>query len=177
MLQLILSPVKGWEDVSYDGFDSHKMFTKGFLPLISFCALTVFCKWFYHDDASAVVLFQQAIVCFLKYFAGYYLAMFCFSLYMPVCTDSHVSLGKCATFVIYSLSLLTFVNILQNCAPLDMAVLYLMPLYVFYIMWRSIRYMSVSFNGVATFLCLCFFSIIVPPYLIQFLFNLVLAEY
>lgn len=177
MLQLMLSPLKGWEDVSYDGFDAHRIFSKGFIPLILFCALTVFCRWFYHDDASLPVLFQQAIICFLKYFAGYYIAVFCFSLYLPICIDGEISANKSSTFILYGLSLLAFVNILQNCAPLDIAVLYLIPLYVFYILWRGIRYLSVSFSGVTTFLCLCLFSICAPPYIIQFLFNLVVSEY
>lgn len=177
MLQLLLSPVKGWEDVSYDGFDARKLFSRGFIPLTAFCALTVFCRWFYHDDASFAVLLQQAVVCFVKYFAGYYLAMFCFSLYIPIVTEGNVSVNKYSTFVIYGLSLLALVNIIQNAVPLDMAVLYLMPLYVFYILWRGIRYLSVAFSGVTNFLGLIFFALIVPPYLIQFIINLVIPQY
>lgn len=177
MIQLILSPVKGWEDISFDGYDSRDLLVKGFIPLIAVTSLSVFMKLIYVADASAVVLLQQAIICFLKYFASYFLANFVFTLYLPLYVDGDFSLKKCCTFIIYGLSLLAFVNLLQNCVPVDLAVLYIMPIYALYILWRGIRYLSVSFNGVGYFLIMTICAVIFPPYLLQYLFNIVVPSY
>lgn len=175
-LQLILSPVKGWEDVSGDGFDSVVLLKKGLIPLLAFTALTVFFRLIYNADASLIIVIQQAIVAFLKYFATYYLASFVFTLYLPSCVDGEMSLTKCHTFITYGITLLALVNIIENCIPVELAIVFIMPVYVLYILWRGLRYMSISFNGVGTFILITLFSIILPPYLLQCLFNFVLGQ-
>lgn len=177
LLQLLLSPRNGWEDVSYDGYDARKLFTSGFLPFVALAGMSVLCKWFYHADASLVVLLQQAIIGFVKFFASYYLASFFFSWYMPMCTDGAVSMNKCHTLIMYSLSVVALIDMLQNCLPMELSLAYLLPMYVWYIMWRGLRYMAVSFNGVATYMILCILTITVPPYLLQYLFNMIVPEY
>lgn len=174
MLQLILSPVKGWEDVSADGYDARRLLTKGFIPFVAIVAVTVLIDFVYEPDASAFVIIQQTIICFLKYFATYYLASFVFTLYLPTCIDGELSMKKCHTFILYGLGLVALINLIQNCIPVELAVSFVMPIYALYILWRGLRYMSVSFNGVGTFLLMIIFSIILPPYLIQYLFNMIL---
>lgn len=177
MLQLIFSPTKGWEDVSADGYDSNALLRKGLVPFIIIASLTVLLKWFYHTDASIVVLLQQAIVCFLKYFATFYLAVFVFTLYLPTCISGELSMNRCNTFLLYGVGLLALVNLIENCMPVELALVFIMPVYVLFILWRGLRYMEISFSGVGTFLLMIIFSIIAPPYVLQYLFNLVIPEY
>ncbi|MDE7412115.1 MAG: hypothetical protein K2M94_08770 [Paramuribaculum sp.] len=176
ILQLILSPRKGWEDISYDGFHARELFRKGFMPLVCFCSLSVFLRLFYHADASFAVVLEQAVVCVLKYLVAYYIAAFVFSVFMPVLSDNLPSLSKVHTFLIYSLGLMITLNIAMNCIPMDVALLYLLPLYFYFIMWRGIGFMAISFKGAFGFL-MCCGSILVPPIVIQFLFNLVIPAF
>lgn len=177
MFQLVLAPVKGWEDIAIDNYDSRRLLTKGFVPFIILVALTVFFKAIYHTDASLIVLLQQSIVCFLKYFVSYFLAAFIFTLYLPTCIEGELSMQHCLTFVIYGLGLLALINIVKNCIPVELAIAFVMPLYALYILWRGLQYMNISFNGVVRFILLIFFGVIAPPYLLQYLFNLILPEY
>lgn len=177
MLQLILSPVKGWEDVAIDDYDSRRLLLNGLIPLIAVAALTVPVKALYHTDASMVILLQQAIVCFLKYFASYFLTAFIFTLYLPTCIEGELSMKRCLTFSIYGIGLLALVNIIKNCIPVELAIAFVMPLYVLYILWRGLTYMSISFQGVGTFILLIIFGLIAPPYLLQYLFNFILPQY
>ncbi len=177
MLQLILSPLKGWEDVSADGFDARELLIKGFIPFVAIVALTVPVKYFFVADASIVVLIQQAVVCFIKYFVSYFIAGFVFTLYLPGCIDGEFSMRKCHTFIIYGLGLLALINLIQNCIPVELAISFVMPIYAMYILWRGLRYLSVSFNGVGSFLIMTICAIILPPYLLQYLFNLILPQY
>lgn len=177
MLQLVLAPVKGWEDVSADGFESRTLLVRGLIPFIALVSLTVFMRMVYNPDASAVVLLQQAILCFVKFFVTYFLASFAFTFYLPVVVDGELSMKKCHTFIIYGVGLLALCALIRNFMPVDMALVLVMPLYVLYILWRGLHYMSISFNGVGTFLLLVIFAVIVPPYLIQYLFDLVIPKF
>ena len=177
IFQLILAPVKGWEDIAIDDYDSRRLLTKGFIPFIIVASMTVFIKAFYHSDASIVILLQQSIVCFLKYFASYFLAAFVFTLYLPTCIEGELSMQRCLTFVIYGLGLLALINIVKNCIPVELAIVFVMPIYALYILWRGLQYMNISFNGVGIFILLIIFGLLMPPYLLQYLFNLILPEF
>lgn len=177
MLQLILAPVKGWEDVSADGYGGRDLLVKGFIPFIALSSLTVLLKLFYSPDATVVVGLQQVVVCFVKYFVSYYLAAFLFTLFLPTCIEGELSMVKVQTFILYGLGLLAMVNIIKNCIPVELALSFMMPIYVLYILWRGLRYMSISFNGVGTFILLIIFALIAPPYGLQYLFNFILPKY
>ena len=174
MLQLILSPLRGWEDVEADGFDSHTLLRRGLIPFLAFTAVTVWAGMLYYHEGSPVAFLEQMSVCFIKYFATYYLAMFFFTLYIPTCIDSQLSLEKCSTFINYGVGLLALINIIENLTPPVLALIYILPIYVIFIMWRGLHYMNVSFNGVVKFILLIIFTIVVPPYLIQYLFNFII---
>lgn len=173
MLQLILSPRKGWEDVAIDAVPARRLLIGGYLPFIVLVALTCIPGLWYHSDATLPGVIQQTISCFVKFFAGYYLSSFFFSLYMPSCTGGEVNPNKNSTFIMYSLGLLALFNLLTNLLPMVPDMLYLLPVYLFFIMWRGITYMEVRFNGVLTFMALNLLAVMIPPFLLQYLFNLI----
>lgn len=177
MLQLILAPRKGWEDISYDRYHARDMFRKGFMPLICVCALTVYLRLIYHADASFAVVFEQSAVCFLKYLISYYIAAYAFSIFLPALSDNLPSLSKVHIFLMYSLGLLVILNMAINCIPMDVALLYLLPLYFYYVMWRGIAFLSISFEGAVRYMVLCACALLVPPYLIQFLINYIIPAF
>ncbi len=174
-LQLILAPAKGWEDVSADGLDDTALLKKGLIPFLVLTALSSFVGMFSDVDVLFISILQQSIITFIKYFATYYLACLVFTLYLPSCISGEFSLKKCHTYITYGITLLAVVNIIENCIPVELAVVYIMPIYVLYILWRGLRYMSVSFDGVGTFLLITILSILLPPYALQYLFNFVLS--
>ena len=174
MAQLLLSPLKGWEDVETDAFEAKTLLLKGLLPFLAITALTVFVKLFYVADIHWIALIEQAIVCFMKFFVGYFVASFCFTLYLPECIEGEISVNNCHTFIIYAIGMLALINIFQNLLPIDIAIVYVMPVYVLYVMWRGLRYLRISFTGVTKFLLLDIFSVIAPPYLLQYLFDFII---
>lgn len=174
-LQLVLAPVKGWEDISADGLNDNLLLKQGLLPLLVLTAISSFISLIFEADVSIVGVLQQAIITFMKYFATYYLACLVFTLYLPRCISVEFSLKKCHTFIIYGITLLSLVNIVENCIPVELAVLFIMPIYVLYILWRGLRYMCVSFEGVGTFIFITILSILLPPYMLQYLFEIVLS--
>ncbi len=174
MLQLLLSPRRGWEDIAVDGFASTEILRKGFVPLIVVVSLTCLPSLWYHSDATVAGVCERMVACFVKFLASFYVASFCFSLYIPSCTDNVMSMNKNHTFIVYSLGILALLNILTNLLPMVPDMLYLLPVYVYFIMWRGITFMEVKFNGVISFMLLNLFALLLPPFLFQYLFNLII---
>lgn len=177
MIQLILAPVKGWEDISADDYGGRELLVRGFIPFIAIASLTVLLRLLYSPDASFTVGLQQMVVCFVKYFVSYYLSTFLFTLFLPTCIEGELRMVKVQTFILYGLGLLALVNIIKNCIPVELALSFMMPVYVLYILWRGLRYMNISFSGVGTFILLIIFALIAPPYALQYVFNFILPKY
>lgn len=176
MLQLVLSPRRGWEDIAIENRTDVFILKGGFLPLIILTSLTCLPGLWYHVDATVAGVIERMVACFVKYIASYYISSLCFSLYIPSCTGGEMSMNKNHTFILYILGILSILNILTNLLPMVPDMLYLLPIYVYFIMWRGVTYMEVKFNGVVQFMVLCLFGLLVPPFLLQYLFNLIIPS-
>lgn len=176
MVQLILSPRRGWEDIAIDNYQSSKLLTAGYMPLIIITSLTCLPEYFYSSDVTVVGVIEDMIACFVKFLVSYYIASLFFSLYIPSCTGGELSMNKNNTFILYTLGLLALLDMLMNLLPMVPDMLYLLPVYVFFVMWRGLNYMEVKFDGVLPFMMLNFFAVIVPLFLLTYIFNLVIQQ-
>jgi hypothetical protein len=174
MLQLILSPAKGWEDISFDGADERGITRFGLCPFLLLTALTVPVQMLYHADLGWLTMLQQGIITFIKFLVTYYIGVFILSMYLPGLTSGEVTEKRVHTFCAYIVGIIAVIDILQNCIPTDIAVLYLLPVYVVFIIWRGVSYMTVEAAHDIRFVVMSSLSLILPAYLIQLLFNLVL---
>lgn len=174
MFQLFLSPKRGWEDIAYDDVSDRRLLVGGYIPLIIITSLSYLLGLLYSPDASLAGVIERVIACFVEFLAAYYLASFFFSLYIPSCTGGVMTLKKNNTFILHSLGLLSLLNLIANLLPMVPDMLYLLPIYVLFIMWRGITYMEVSFNGVIQFMMLNLLAVLLPPYLLKVLFYLVI---
>ena len=80
MLQLILSPGNGWEDIGKANDNPRDIALAGYYPLIALAAISVFMQGVYHH-AEFLVLFMRMIVTFLVYFVSYFFGVFVLSLF------------------------------------------------------------------------------------------------
>lgn len=174
LFQLILSPVRGWEDISYAGEDYRRLAAEGLYPLLGVASLTVFMAAIYRHGVELSYMIQQAIVTFVKYFVGYFIAVFILGSYIHRDSDAEISEKRNHTFVIYSIGLLAIISIIKNCLPMNLATLNFLPIYVAIVMWRGTRYMAIRPDRVGYFMILAIGAVIVPPFVIGFLFNLVI---
>lgn len=79
LLQLIISPARGWEDITARGEEPRAIASSGFYPLIGITACTVFIQRFYVSSLSLVTMIQNAVVTFVQYFVTFFFAVFLFS--------------------------------------------------------------------------------------------------
>lgn len=177
LLQVVLSPRRGWEDASYDGYNAAKLFKEGFLPFILLVSATIFVRALMHEEFEWLTLSFQAFVCFLKYFLTYYIAHTVMLYYLPGATDVPMSEKRTAAFLVYTIGILGAINIIANLMPVDTAVVYMLPLYLLIVIWRGTRFMAVKYENRTTFTIASVLSIVFPPILIQLLFNLILKSF
>ena len=144
LIQIILSPKRGWEDASYDGYDAEKLFKNGFLPFIIIVGASVFMRSVMHEDFEWITLALQSFVCFLKYFLTYFIGHTVLTYYLPSASDVPYSEKRTTAYLVYTIGILGIVNILANCMPVDMAIIYMLPLYLLIVFWRGTRFMAVN---------------------------------
>lgn len=171
MLQIILSPAKGWEDVSYDGVDERNLVKFGLCPYLIIVALTVLIQMIYHSELLWLSEIQQVFVTFIKFFVSYCIGVFVLLMNLPGHTDADVTEKRVHTFSAYITGLMATLELIQNCIPLEIAWIWLLPLYVSFIVWRGVSYMTVQPGYDVKFVVVASLSLILPPYIIQLLFN------
>jgi len=176
IFQLTLSPANGWEDISAAREDVARLQSSGFYPLTALTTISVFVGFFYHDNLNLSSLLTEAIVTFVMFFLGYFTSSFVLSVYMPKLADGGYNERRCNTFVIYSLALLEIISIIQNCVPITLAVTLFLPIYVGIVMWKGARYMDVPEENTGRFMIVAIFGVLLPPYILMFLFNLVMPS-
>ena len=174
LFQLILSPYQGWKDVSHEGVPVNKLLSSGFYPLIAVSALTIFLQGLYHPGFTLVNLVERCIVVFVQYFISFFIARFIFTSFIHRYVVSEISEKRNDSFIIFSLSLLALATLTENCIPIYMPIREFFAIYVAIIMWRGTRYMAVRNDKVERFMIMSILSILVPPFIIGFLFNAVI---
>jgi len=176
MLQLILSPTHGWEDISADGRDEHALVRGGLYPFLVLTGLSAFAGLLFKHDLAVIVAVQRAAVIFVAYFASYFFAMFMLSfLLRGIVCGGEVNERRLSTFVSYVTALLALLTLIGNCLPTSPAVMGFLPIYVLVILWKGWRYMAVVPGRVIRFVIMGFVTVILPPYLLRTLFNLIVG--
>lgn len=175
ILQLIISPAKGWEDVSSAGIDPRELTRRGLYPLLAILAITCLIRPLYASiEYSLVEALQNAIVSFTVYFATLFIAGAAFSTFMPTLTENAGSNFKNQSFVIFCLGILITINIISNLIPGDLVILKILPVYVIFVMFNGVRYLDVTSSKIGHFMFLAVLSIAAPPYILSFFFNLLM---
>ncbi len=175
MLQLILSPAKGWVDIAREGESPSVLVAKGFYPFLAVVSLSTLIQRFYHGDLTFAVMLERMIVTFLMFFISYFIGVFAVASVMDTASGENVNGKRCHTFVIYSLGLLALVKIIGNILPIDLTLTYFLPIYVAIIMWKGTRYMDVEPQRTGVFMLVCILGVLAVPYILEALFNFIIS--
>lgn len=176
LIQLILSPGRGWDDIALSKLTPRSVAVDGFYPLLGVASVSVFIQYFYNSELTLPVLVESAIITFISYFAGYFLASFLFAVFGSKLIEGELDEKRYDLFILFNLSILVLVDIVANCLPMSLALVEIMPLFVLLVMWMGHRYLHVKADKEARFTVFCGLSILVPPFLLEFLFKLLLPN-
>lgn len=177
LLQLIISPARGWEDIAARGEEPRAIASSGFYPLIGITACTVFIQRFYVSSLSLVTMIQNVVVTFVQYFVTFFFAVFLFSFFLKRMVDGEPNEKKYTTFILYNLGLLAVINIIGNCLPpIDLSIVQFLPVVVVLVMWMGMRYLAVRATSSFAFTALSVVSILLPPYILGCLFHFIMQQ-
>ncbi len=172
LLQLLISPANGWDDISHAGTEPSRLTAEGFYPLLGASAITAFIPMIYDHEISLAAALQNAIIIFVQYFISLFLANYIFATILPRYIDGEPNEKRTSTFIIYNLSLLALITIIENILPFDLAIVQFLPIVVAVVMWRGCRYMAVLSDRTGRFMIAAIVTIIAMPLLLGYLLHL-----
>lgn len=172
MLQLVLSPAKGWEDISREGRESSVIAAYGLFPLIAVTALSCLLRPVYEVGYETTTAIIRIITTAAQYFLTYATALFLIPLKLPDLVGGEPNEKRTSTYIIYGVGLMTLVELIGNLLPVEVGLIRFLPIYVAIILWKGCRYMGVKKQSEAVFMLLVLSTIILPVYVLGWLFNL-----
>ncbi len=175
IVQLVLSPSKGWEDISASLEQPDILLKRGYYPLLILASLSEFIRLIYHEEIGVITLFEHAIALFGSYFISYFIGRLILEHYLKPMIDGEVNHTKTGIFTIYGLGLLVLIEIIANFIPTDLTIIRFLPVFVALILYRSNRYLTIKQECELRFLCLLITSIIVVPLSFFCILKLIIA--
>lgn len=172
LMLLIISPAKGWEDVSLARLDSNRLFRYGFLPMIFICGLSASIRFLYIPGIDVWQSVIEGVVSIGAYFVTYFVAFFVFSGFATKWVEGdRVNTNHLSSFVIFNLSLLCLFEIIRNVIPVENALINFLPVFDILIMWKGDRFMHVKDEFIGYVMLLLIATILIPPTAIEWIFE------
>lgn len=175
LVQLILSPSKGWEDVSASLESTDNLLRRSFYPLAALAAASEFVRLFYPGNGGFLTQLELAIALFGAFFVAYFIARIILVRYLAPYINGDVNIVKISNFVIYGLGLLLFIEVVENILPTDLTLVKFLPLFVALVLYRANAYLSVTQGYELRFLCIAAGAVIVVPVLLFSLLELIIV--
>lgn len=174
LLQLVMSPHRGWEEVSADSRSAEQLTQTGLYPLIGIAALSEFIQYFYVRELGLITLLERALAEFVTYFATYFIARTVLEMAMPSLVSGEPNARKIDRLVIYSLSLMVIIEIIANALPVNIPIVTFLPIVVLVVIWKSSLYLSVRQDREIMYVAVAGCSVILLPILLYALFSLII---
>lgn len=176
ILQLLLSPVHGWEEVSRDGLTPEHIASHGLYPLIGLASVTYFVQGIYAVHFELVTLLLHALAVFMSLFVSFFIG----KLGLETFTARYVDTGKLNVFktdtlAAYTIGILGIMQIVGNVLPVQTVLVYLLPVFAVIVIWKSCRYLDITVEKEANFTVMAIGVLIAPKIILDVLFSTILG--
>lgn len=175
LITLIVSPFKGWDNIARHDEEVPVLLNQGFYPLVGITSLSAFIQYFYAISPKVSIYVENVVITFVAFVISYFLSSFLFSFFLKKMTDTQVSERTYNTFILYNMSCLALIKIIENCMPMQLSIVEFLPVFVLLVMWLGNKYLHIDENKGVAFILFCAVTILVPPYLFSYLFGLLLS--
>lgn len=168
MLQILMAPSRGWEDVGADTVSARQVFRSGLLPLVGVSALTVFFGALYQLHPSAGALIVKSIAVFARYVIAYFCGVAILTYTLPrLAIDGLVDRNRVELFCAYCTGMMAAIGILQNLLPMELTLLQFLPIYVVVVICIGRTFLDVDERHIFRFAALAIIGLILPVYLVD----------
>ncbi|MBD5234212.1 MAG: hypothetical protein HDS65_08560 [Bacteroidales bacterium] len=174
LLQLILAPSSGWEDLSKADPDPDELARTGLYPLLGVAAATEFLAFAYLRHAELAQVLMRAVADFGAYFVSLFIARLIFELYLGRLTTNPPSQRSVQTVCVAGIGLMVLVQIIANCLPWNLVILKFLPVYVILILYKAMPLLGVKKDSELAYIGLSAAAIVAVPLFIYYLLYLLI---
>lgn len=174
LVQLVLSPARGWEDISAQMTPPSRLASAGMMPIAWAAGAAWLLQPLYISSGTG---WGAAAVMALATVASYVVTLHVLGPFFLSAAGALTDAGegsphKFATVQAYVLALLAACQTLVNALPWHMELLYILPAGVSLVLWKAERYLGIREENTIKFYAWGCVLVILPPYLIQGFFHL-----
>lgn len=170
IIQLILSPKNGWEDLAQRNPDPELLLTKGLYPLMGLAAATEVLGLVYHEASLAQVLIG-AINVFGTYFVTIFIARLIFDMYLDKLAGTEVDKRRASTLIVVGVAMMVTFQLIENCLPWGLLIVKFLPIYAILVLSKGTEYLGLTKRKELKFTALSGFAIVaVPLFIYYFIF-------
>lgn len=170
IIQLILSPKNGWDDLARRNPDPDMLLTKGLYPLMGLAAATEFLGLLYHEANIAQVLIG-AINVFGTYFVTVFIAKLIFEMYLDKLAGTEADSRRSSTLIVMGVAMMVTFQLIENCLPWGLLIIKFLPIYAILVLSKGTEYIGLTKRNELKFTALSGFAIVaVPLFIYYFIF-------
>ena len=173
IIQLILSPQNGWDDIADTNPDPDTLLRKGVYPLLGIAAVTEFLGLIYHQATIAQVLIG-AVNVFGSYCVGIFIASLLFDLYLNQITGVEVDKQRSTTLILCGIGMMILFQIIENCLPWSLLIVKFLPLYAILVLSKGCEYLGIPKRKELRFTALEGIAIVAVPLVIYYVIYLLI---
>ena len=163
LLQLIIGPKRGWEDISSAVRTHEVIFKSGFVPWIIIAGCANFIKLFYDVDITFVRALQDAIVTSGGLFISNIVCRLFLEIGISKNIDNKANTEKLAIITDYMIGLVGMYNLIRCIVPAEITPLYFMPLISIFVIYNSTKFLGVKEDMVLSYTFLASVGTILVP--------------
>ncbi len=173
LIQLLLSPSNGWDELTREAPSADTLLRKGLYPLLAITALTEFLAFFYSRHVGLGEVLMRAIADFGTYFISVFIAKLIFELYLGRLCDTTPEPARVSVMTVCGIGLMVLIQLISNCLPWNLVLLKFLPLYVVLVLFKAIPYIGVRKKDALHFVGLSAVAIVAVPLAIYYLLYLI----
>lgn len=166
MLQLVLAPLKGWEDVELNAPNPRTLFAAGLVPLCVFAGVCASVAAWWLSSSSVFTMIMRGIACCVTYLLTYYIAQALLIALLPrITVDGLIDRERVNIFVILCVGIMAIIGIIINFFPME-HIFQFLPIIVVIIIYRARRFLCVDKTKTGLMIAFGVVAVILPVYIL-----------
>ena len=174
LLQLVLSPKRGWEDISAAATAPEVVQRRGFYPWLAVVAVSEFFRLFYVHGLGFLTVVENAIAIVGALFVSLYVGRMVLEMVLPSNIDGRINLDKVFLFVIYMVAIVGLYRFVANVLPTDLTLLHFLPILSVAMIFRSVNFMGIDQDSTVRFVIISSAVVVIIPLVISELLRLII---
>lgn len=176
LLQLVLSPSRGWEDIAAANADPTQVSAKLMMPCFVVAAASEMLSMLFDADVNLSDAAIDAVVTFVAYFVSFAIAVQAFRTRLGKYIDGEPDKDRNLIVIVYTMTLLALSTIICNFTPISAIISYILPLLVGLVAWKSAPLLQVKQDREFGFAGFVMVFLALPPVIIQSAFAWILTK-